>query len=336
MKRNMKQWVADVIASPVKAAIPVLSFPVIQKMDITVEDLIRSAEAQSDGMALLASTLPTGASVSLMDLSVEAECFGSQIKTFAGEVPAVVGAVVTDEDEADALEVPEVGTARTGIYIDAIAKAVEKITDRPVFAGVIGPFSLAGRLMDVSEIMYTIYDEPETVHKVLDKVTDFLIAYIRAYKAVGANGVLMAEPLAGLINAEQSREFSCDYVRRIVDAVQDDEFVVIYHNCGISADRMVSALVDTGCVGFHFGNASNLPKVLFEMPKDKLVLGNVDPSSQFRNGTPESIREATLSLMEKCCGHPNFVISSGCDIPPLSRWENIEAFFAAVAEFYNR
>ena len=34
---------------------------------------------------------------------------------------------------------------RTGIYLDAIAEAKKLITDRPVFAGVIGPFSLAGR-----------------------------------------------------------------------------------------------------------------------------------------------------------------------------------------------
>lgn len=40
--------------------------------------------------------------------------------------------------------------------------------------------------------------------------------------------------------------------------------------------------------------------------------------------------------MEKCCKYPNFVISSGCDIPPLSSWDNIDAFFAAVDEFYHR
>ena len=63
-------------------------------------------------------------------------------------------------------------------------------------------------------------------------------------------------------------------------------------------------------------------------------MGNVDPAGQFCNGTPESIRKATLQVMEACCEHPNFVISSGCDIPPRSKWENIDAFFAAVKEYY--
>lgn len=40
--------------------------------------------------------------------------------------------------------------------------------------------------------------------------------------------------------------------------------------------------------------------------------------------------------MGECCAEfPNFVISSGCDIPPASPWENIDAFFEAVEEFYN-
>ena len=63
-------------------------------------------------------------------------------------------------------------------------------------------------------------------------------------------------------------------------------------------------------------------------------MGNVDPAGEFCNGTPESVRRATLDVMKKICSHPNFVISSGCDIPPMSSWDNIDAFFAAVDEFY--
>jgi uroporphyrinogen decarboxylase len=40
--------------------------------------------------------------------------------------------------------------------------------------------------------------------------------------------------------------------------------------------------------------------------------------------------------MGKCCSYPNFVISSGCDIPPATPWENLDAFFAAVEEYYEK
>lgn len=69
----------------------------------------------------------------MMDLSVEAGSFGSQIKVSDDEVPTVVGAIVTSEEEADALQVPAVGAGRTGKYVEAIKKACELISDRPVF-----------------------------------------------------------------------------------------------------------------------------------------------------------------------------------------------------------
>jgi len=336
MKRNMKQWVADTIAAPVKQAVPVLSFPAVQLMDITVRDLISSSELQAKGMKMVADKVPSGASVSLMDLSVEAECFGSTIRVTDDEVPTVIGAVVEDEDAADALEIPEVGVCRTGLYIDAIRQAAEMITDRPVFAGVIGPYSLAGRLMDVGEAMIYCYEEPDMVHTIMEKTTTFLINYCNAYKEAGANGVVMAEPLAGMLSPGLAEEFSHPYVKRIVEAVQTDDFAVIYHNCGDNVQLMTDGIYGIGAMGYHFGNACRLADMLPAAPADVLVMGNVDPAGQINQGTPESVREATLRVMDECVHAPNFVISTGCDIPPMSPWANIEAFFGAVTEFYNK
>lgn len=334
MQMNMKQWVEDLKAAPVKKAMPVLSFPAIQLMGINVKDLISSSDAQSKGMKMIAERVDSAASVSLMDLSVEAECFGSTISFSEDEVPTVIGSIVSSEEEADALEIPAVGSCRTSIYIEAIEKATKMITDRPVFAGVIGPFSLAGRLMDVTEAMIYCYEEPDMVETVLDKVTTFLIEYCKAYKAVGANGVVMAEPLAGLLSPSLAAEFSAPYVKKIVDAVQDDNFIVIYHNCGNSVIPMIDSILETGAPILHFGNAIDMAEMMTKIPADRVAMGNVDPAGQLRNGTPESVREATLDVMNKCCKYENFVISTGCDVPPMSSWDNIDAFFAAVNEFY--
>ena len=336
MKRDMKTWLEELKAAPVKKAMPVLSFPAIQLMGVSVRELISDSSLQAQGMALVAQRVDSAASVSLMDLSVEAECFGAQIRVSDEEVPTVVGQVVSTEEEAEALAIPEVGACRTGLYIDAIKKAAGLITDRPVFAGVIGPFSLAARLLDVTEVMIDCYEEPDMVHIVLDKVTQFLCAYCQAYKEAGANGVVLAEPVAGLLSPALAEEFSGPYVKRIVDAVQDDSFLVIYHNCGGSTIQQIDSILATGSAAYHFGNAIDMAEMMTHIPAGTVAMGNVDPAGEFRNGTPESIRAATWKVMEACCQYPNFVISSGCDIPPLSRWENINAFFAAVAEFYAR
>ena len=332
---NMQNWLRDMKSAPRKKAMPILSFPCISLMGITVAELINSPALTAEGMARVAARCDAAAAVSMMDLSVEAEAFGAQIRVSENEVPTVTGALVETPEAAEALAVPPVGAARTGQYLEAIRLACEKITDRPVFAGVIGPFSLAGRLMDVSQAMIYCYDEPEMVHTVMRKTTDFLIAYCKAYQTTGAGGVVIAEPLTGLLSPALVEEFSAPYVRELVAAVQTPDFPVIYHNCGNNTVRMLDAILTAGAAGYHFGNAVDMREVLARMPADVLTMGNIDPAGQFRNGTPESIRCETLALLRDCCPqHPNFVISSGCDIPPASRWENIDAFFEAVAAYY--
>jgi len=331
---NMKKWVADMIDAPVKKALPVLSFPAIQKMGINVKEFISDSDLQAKGMKIIADCTDSAASLSMMDLSLEAECFGSEIHFSEDEVPTVVGSIIEDEEGAKALEIPAIGSGRTQIYIDAVEKATKLITDRPILAGVIGPFSLAGRLLDVTEAMIYCYDEPDMVHMVLEKVTTFIIDYIKAYKAVGANGVVMAEPLAGLLSPALAEEFSSDYVKKIVDAVQDDEFIVVYHNCGNCTIQMIDSIIATGAPMFHFGNAIAMDEMMEKIPADRIAMGNVDPAGQLKNGTPESVKESTKAVMEKCCKYKNFVISTGCDVPPMSSWDNINAFFEAVKEFY--
>ena len=324
------------IASKEKKALPILSFPAVSLLGIPVRELIASSERQAEGMRLVADRVNSAASVSLMDLSVEAECFGATVRFSEDEVPTVVGRLIHDEDEADALQVPAVGSARSGIYIDAIKQASREITDRPVLAGIIGPFSLAARLLDVSEIMMDCYDEPDMVHTVMKKATAFLIEYARAYREAGADGIVIAEPVAGLLSPSLEEEFAAPYVKELIDAVQCDEFAVIYHNCGDNTPMMIPSLTSLGAMAYHFGNAIDLRVMLEKFPADVPVMGNVDPAGVLRQGTPETVREETLRIINECATYPNFVISSGCDIPPMTPWENIDAFFKSVNEYYEK
>lgn len=331
---NMHKWLEEIKNNPVKKPFPVLSFPCVQLMGITVKELISSSDNQAKGMKAVADRVDSLASVSFMDLSLEAEAFGADIKVSDEEVPTVTGTLIADQAAADALKIPTLEDGRVGIYLEGMKKALGLITDRPVFAGIIGPFSLTGRLVDVNQAMVYCKKNPEMLHTVLKKATAFLIKYAKAYKAMGANGIVMAEPLAGLLSPRLETKFSAPYVKEIAEAVGSEDFIIIYHNCGNYTPKMVESISSNGCDAYHFGNAIDMKAMLEAWPEDILAMGNIDPAEQFTNGTPESMRKATLELMEKCTVHPNFLISSGCDIPPGAKWENIDAFFAAAKEFY--
>lgn len=327
---NVSKLLWDVAKSDTHRGLPILSFPAAQKLNVTVEQLVKDASLQAQTMEIIANQTETLAAVSLMDLSVEAEAFGAKVQFFTDEVPAVIGQLVSDLDEAEELEVPDLTKGRAATCVEGIRLAKERITDKPVLAGMIGPYSLAGRLMDVTEIMYICYDEPEAVHVVLEKVTQYLIQYAGAMKQAGANGIVIAEPLAGILSPDMAAEFSHPYVKKIVETMQSEDFAVVYHNCGNSVSHMLPGIFSIGASAYHFGNAVDMAAVMAAAPADCLCMGNVDPAAQFVQGTPESMTETTKALLAQCGNYKNFVPSSGCDIPYHAKWENIQAFFNAL------
>ena len=332
---NMLTWKRDVIMSPYKRGIPVLSFPSVQQLGCTVKDMIFSSDLQAQGMKVVADRTPSLASLSMMNLTVEAEAFGATVRYGDNEIPATIGEYVKTLEDAERLAVPQIGAGLTQTYIDATKKACELITDRPVFAGIIGPFTLAGRLIGISQIMKAIKRNPDMVRIVMRKATDFLIEYAKAYKAqTGASGFVMAEPTTGLISPKMAAEFSHPYTQEVIDAVQDEYFVVLYHNCGDTVINDAENIAKLTPEGYHYGNVIKMMDILPYMPKDRLVMGNLDPSAYFCLEAPEKIRAATLDLLEKCCRYPNFVISSGCDTAPIANWACVDAFYRAIDEFY--
>ncbi len=333
MKRDMNEWIRECVAQDKKKGMPILSFPGAKLLNVTVDELVKDGHLQALCMESIAKKYDMGMAVSLMDLSVEAEAFGSPVQFETEEVPTVREALIHDEEEAEELKVPAVGAGRTGECVKGIREACERITDRPVFAGIIGPYSLAGRLLDMTEIMILCYEEPEMVETVLEKATEFLIAYAKAFKDAGANGVVMAEPAAGLLSPSLMEEFSNPYVKKVREAVEDDSFVVMYHNCG-NIEPLLGQIQEVDAKAYSFGNAIDIEKALEVIPQDRLVIGNIDPAGVLRNGTPEVVREETRKLLERCSKYPNFVIASGCDIPPMTPFENMDAFFETIEEFY--
>ena len=110
---------------------------------------------------------------------------------------------------------------------------------------------------------------------------------------------------------------------------------MIYHNCGNTVP-LVDAITATGAKAIHLGNAIRIAEVIDKYPSNRLLMGNVSPAGEFRNGTDKSVFKATNDLLIELSGRKNWVISSGCDIPPMSPLENIDTFFETVTNYYKR
>lgn len=333
MKINMTKWLNNIVFSNARYAMPILTFPVVGSLGYSVNDAVTNGHTQYEVVKTVADRYPDHiAALMFMDLSVEAEAFGAKTLYREDEVPTIIGHLLKDIEDVENLEIPPVGHMRTGEYLKAAQLAVQNITDRPVLAGTIGPFSLAGRLLDMNEIMVQAIIDPENTHLLLEKCTQFIVDYVKAYKALGANGVVLAEPAAGLMSCDMCDEFSSQYVKRIVDETQDENFIVVLHNCG-NTGKQISSLVSTGAKCLHLGNSVNMPDILPQIPWGQIAMGNLDPTTCFLMSTPEEVARKTAELLQQTANYKNFVISSGCDIPAKTPIENVDAFFDEVANF---
>lgn len=326
----------NVVDAPVRSlagvgAMPVASYPGGALVGARVRELACDAATQCAAILALRRRLGTEVGLTCMDLSVEAEAFGAEVAMTDDEVPAVVGRRIVDAAGAAGLRVPDVGEARTSVQLEVVRRLKASREVPWIVAGLTGPFSLASRLLGVSETMTLTMDAPDLVQAVVRKAATFLEAYACALLAAGARAVFMAEPTAGLIAPVALAVFSAPYVREIAKTVERRGGTLILHNC---AARLVHlpAILGIGVRHLHFGAPMDLAQALTRVPEGVVVFGNLDPAGVFVNGTPGSVAEATRKLCQRLGAHRNWVPSSGCDLPAGVAVEKLEAFFEAARE----
>lgn len=318
-----------ILASPRRLAMPILSFPGAALAGVDVLQMVTDPGAQVAVQQMLSKRYGMSFVMSAMDLSVEAEAFGAEVRMSGSEIPTVMGRLITDRGAVDALPLPVVGERRTGVYLETVRRLVAWRERQYVLAGMIGPFSLTGRLFGVSEALLETAGDADLLHALLEKATTFLIAYASAFREAGADGIIIAEPTAGLISPPSTAEFSSPYVRRIVDAVRTTSFEVILHNCGARLAH-IEAILESGAHIYHFGKPMDLPAALARVSPEIILCGNLDPAEVFVQSTPGEIRDRVHRLLSSVGPRSNVMISSGCDVPPNTPLDNIDAFFAAV------
>ena len=333
MKINMQQWAEDIIAAKDVRNLPVLYFPLVKDLDMDIPSSVQKPVNIAAVMKQVIDEYPdTIAAITGMDLTVDAEAFGATVNFSEKQAPNIVNHILHGKADIQSLTVPDYHSGRVDTFTQACVEAEKKIKDRPIFGGMLGPFSLAANLLDINSCLKMTIRDSADLHELLEKCCDWLTERAREYKRAGANGVFIAEPTAGLLSPKACDEFSSQYVKKMVDAVQDEYFFLILHDCG-QVEKSVKSMCETGCKGLHFGNGVDMNNILPDAYPDILVFGNLDPSSVFFTGTPESVYQQTTKLLKDMEAYPNFVLSSGCDLAPTVSRENIDAYYKACRDF---
>ncbi len=328
---NIKNELGRIIANREKRPAPLAFYPARKQIGATMKELLEDSGVQASCMLEMQECLDPAMVIRMTELWIEAEAFGAEIEITDDWFPVIKSRVVSDIEDISDLKIPDLNAGHLPVFLDAMSKARAQKPARPLIAGVTGPFSLCGCLMDAQEFMISCHSEPEAAHELVGRVSDFIIAYCKAYQRVGADGVMLAEPSIGMISPKMAEVFSHAYVKKLIAEVQREDFAVIYHNCG-EVSRHMRGIGDLGAMAYHFGDAFPLELALDTFPKDVLIMGNVHPA-KFMAENESQLRASARALSGAFKGYDNFLPSSGCDISPGASMELIGKFCSEWSRF---
>jgi len=242
------------------------------------------------------------------------------------------------KQSADELDALDVAMIESDPWIQKLREATRlvanEIGDTHIVAVTAwGPFTLAGQIYGVEQFMRATYKKPADVQKTLEFATRLLKQFYRPM--LEAKTMLMAsiaDPTASgdLISGRVFEKFDLPYLKDLDRWIKSYGAFVWLHICGNTTDKLhLIAQTEADC--FSLDYKVNLAKAKEVLGGKMCIAGNVDPVSLLYNGTPESVAEASAKCLADAAAGGGFILTSGCDLPPTVKMENIEAMMNAAA-----
>jgi len=131
-----------------------------------------------------------------------------------------------------------------------------------------------------------------------------------------------------ILGPKEFGRFSGNYVHHIMESYKYSNVETIYHVCG-NTMHLINEMTSIGVSGISLDSPEtgvDMVKAAKMVPGNIVLIGNVNPTKILADGTVEEVKEATTELLENMRPYPNFILSTGCDLPPETPLENIKAF----------
>lgn len=218
---------------------------------------------------------------------------------------------------------------RMQVNYDAVGRLYDAIgQEENILYGIGGPLTFAGGIVTHAALLRGTRKYKEEVHHLLRLVTDVTKDMIDQFEPYEFMDYVLYDPVASgaLISPKQYVEFAQPYTKELVDYIHEKGHQVTLHICGDTSKNLQN-IADTGIDTFSADQLVDMAYAKETIGNQVKLMGNVDPSSQFLQGTPTSMAEAVKEVYQKAGDSPKgFVICSGCGVPYDTPIENIEAY----------
>lgn len=323
IRRTSLAWIVREQEHP--PVVPLMGFPGVQINHTTLKQNIFNWGVQFWTIFELLRRFQPDGMFTFMDLSVEANALGLPVRYPLHESPSIEYALVrTAEDVKSFYHLDPLMDGRVRVFVETMRLMSQYLN---VLRGgyVIGPFTLAGLMIGASGAALATVDDPEMLHTTLEFSTHVISRYAATLASAGADMIAILEPTAVMLSPRQFREFSGQYVRKVIGAI---EAMPILHICG-NTTHLLDEMVATGAQGLSLDALVDFPTAARRLPSEVVLIGNVSPTEVMVSRSPQEVYAETRVLVEAMKPYRNFVLSTGCDLPPETPLANIQAFMDA-------
>jgi len=268
-----------------------------------------------------------------VDLCVEAEAMGCVINVYPHAegilYPTIKEKLIHKEDEMD-IKLPSdlASKGRVPLLKEAIKLLKADIgNDVAVGSYVLGPFTLAGQIMELNDLLKLSFKKADKVAKLLDVMADAIIVVAKEYEKAGVDYITVRE-MGATTDVLSPRVFKSLIFPPLQKIMKEIKTYSVLHICGKTND-IVTFMMEAGPNAISVEQKNDVAETRKKLGKEALIFGNYDPYNVLVSGDENLVR----STMRKCIDSGVSAVWPGCDIWPTVPPQNMMAMIDEIKTY---
>ncbi len=271
--------------------------------------------------------------VAPFDLCIEAEALGCEINVYAHSedllYPTIKKKLIHNEAEMEITVPSHLPTrGRVPLMVDAIGLLKKDIGgEAAVGSYVLGPFTLAGQVMELNDLLKLSFKKPDKIGALLDTLSGVIIQVAAEYEKAGVDYLTVREmgATSDVLSPRVFKSLILPYLKKIFEKLNVPS---VLHICGKTND-IVPFMAESGAKAISVDQKNDLAETRKKLGPKALVFGNYDPYNVLVAGTPDLVRQT----VRKCMDDGVSAVWPGCDIWPTVPAENFKAMMDEVRKY---
>ncbi len=299
------------------------------------KELVETPELAAQVTIQPVDELGVDAAIIFSDILVIPEAMGLPYEMIEARGP-IFPKTIENEEDINKLLTGVAAAEQLQYVYDALVITQRELAGRVPLIGFAGaPFTIFAYMVEgkgsktFSEAKKMLYRRPDLATRLLDKITEATIAYLKAKVAHGADLVQIFDSWAGVLSPNDFRRFSLPYMQRIVDALLPLAPVTLFAK---DASHSLLEMSATGASVLGLGWTSEAIDARKLLSSKTVLQGNLDPCALYAE--PEEVAALTLEML--LAFGPHHIANLGHGVYPDTPLDGVRAFVDTVKGFrYN-